>query len=327
LVHFLRACVSALLILLGLFGPVAAAATAPAQAAPYIDLQAGHWAYASAQKLLESKVLSVDPEGRFRPNDPISRAELFKMVLLARLIAPNADCQGLFLDVPCTAWHARYIETAYRMGIAEGVGVKQMRPDGPVTRAQLFAVVVRGLGRRWEAHSQTNQEIQTLLAPFADRSQVIDWARPSVALALKNQIANGYSEGLLRPEQTATRAEAAAVVSRILLSAGTLQQVQVDGKKILFRRAYDMTATMYATGEPGVGTITYTGLTVRRGTVAVDPTVIPLGSLLYIEGYGYAVAADIGGGVKGEWVDMFTYHYDEAAVHFGMQRRRVWLLP
>ncbi len=47
------------------------------------------------------------------------------------------------------------------------------------------------------------------------------------------------------------------------------------------------------------------------GTVAVDPTVIPLGTKLYIEGYGYAYANDVGSGVKGNIVDLFMESIDE----------------
>jgi 3D (Asp-Asp-Asp) domain-containing protein len=50
--------------------------------------------------------------------------------------------------------------------------------------------------------------------------------------------------------------------------------------------------------------VTATGVQVTRGVVAVDPAVIPLGSRLYIPGYGFAVAADTGGGIIGNMVDL-----------------------
>jgi len=55
-----------------------------------------------------------------------------------------------------------------------------------------------------------------------------------------------------------------------------------------------MVATAYSAEEPGIGTRTAMGTRVRYGVVAVDPKVIPLGTKLYIEGYGYAVAEDVG---------------------------------
>jgi 3D (Asp-Asp-Asp) domain-containing protein len=53
--------------------------------------------------------------------------------------------------------------------------------------------------------------------------------------------------------------------------------------------------------------ITYTGIRVRYGVVAVDPKVIPLGTWLYVSGYGYALAADIGGAIKGNRIDCFFF--------------------
>jgi 3D (Asp-Asp-Asp) domain-containing protein len=81
--------------------------------------------------------------------------------------------------------------------------------------------------------------------------------------------------------------------------------------------------TAYATGDPGVGTITATGTTVRWGVVAVDPGHIPLGSALEIEGLGGRfVAEDTGGAVRGAHVDVFLP--DPAAFPgFSTQYRRV----
>ena len=55
--------------------------------------------------------------------------------------------------------------------------------------------------------------------------------------------------------------------------------------------------------DPAYG-ITATGVPVVRGIVAVDPSVIPLGTRFYVPGYGYAVAGDTGGGIRGNVIDL-----------------------
>lgn len=87
--------------------------------------------------------------------------------------------------------------------------------------------------------------------------------------------------------------------------------------------------TMLATGySPYEGSSTgrcATGMRAGYGVVAVDPRVIPLGTRLYIEGYGYAVAGDTGGAIKGHRIDLGHTTYREASA-VGRQRVHVWIL-
>ena len=82
--------------------------------------------------------------------------------------------------------------------------------------------------------------------------------------------------------------------------------------------------TAYSGPQLGqVEPITATGTAARAGrTVAVDPTVIPLGSKIYIEGLGERIAEDIGGGVKGHHIDVYLGTLPQAR-HFGVQRGTV----
>ncbi|MDI6619806.1 MAG: ubiquitin-like domain-containing protein [Clostridiales bacterium] len=101
-----------------------------------------------------------------------------------------------------------------------------------------------------------------------------------------------------------------------LIAVGTLDWRPASrGETIKFNRVITMKATSYSdtiecTGK--VGGNTATGVKPRRysdgskwSTAAVDPNVIPLGSRLWIEGYGYAIAEDVGGAVKGNIIDLF----------------------
>ena len=98
------------------------------------------------------------------------------------------------------------------------------------------------------------------------------------------------------------------------------------GNEYRYTDCIEMTATAYCTG-----TTTATGMKVRYGVVAVDPRVIPLGSRLYIEAangtwiYGTAVAADTGGAVKGNIIDLYVESYSEA-INFGRRKAKVYIL-
>jgi 3D (Asp-Asp-Asp) domain-containing protein len=72
------------------------------------------------------------------------------------------------------------------------------------------------------------------------------------------------------------------------------------------RRVVTMIATGYdpSPASNGGTNRTSTGLKVGHGVVAVDPRFIPIGTKLYIEGYGHAVAADVGGAIKGNRIDL-----------------------
>ena len=72
------------------------------------------------------------------------------------------------------------------------------------------------------------------------------------------------------------------------------------------------TLTVQATGYTHTGNKTATGTYPSRGTIAVDPSVIPLGTKLYIPGYGYGVAEDTGGAVQGHIIDLFFETRSEA---------------
>lgn len=92
-----------------------------------------------------------------------------------------------------------------------------------------------------------------------------------------------------------------------------------------YTRSLTMRATAYTIHDEGNGTHTYRGNLLRKGLVAVDPSVIPLGSRLYIEGYGYAIADDIGGAIKGSKIDL-AYESRSDALRFGVQNVTVYVL-
>ena len=103
------------------------------------------------------------------------------------------------------------------------------------------------------------------------------------------------------------------------------------GVELRYSKMLECSATAYTAGEAGVGSRTATGAAVRYGVVAVDPKVIPLGSRLYIEAsngawvYGTAVAADTGGAIKGNKIDLYFDTLSECS-RFGRRTAMVYVL-
>ncbi|WAM31258.1 ubiquitin-like domain-containing protein [Caldicellulosiruptor naganoensis] len=103
------------------------------------------------------------------------------------------------------------------------------------------------------------------------------------------------------------------------------------GEIVRYKKVYTMIATAYTLSPSDTGKSpkhpdygkTATGHRVRRGVVAVDPRVIPLGTRLYVEGYGFATALDTGSAIKGNRIDVFV---EKDAYKFGVRRVKVYVL-
>ncbi|HHX51707.1 MAG TPA: DUF348 domain-containing protein [Clostridia bacterium] len=105
------------------------------------------------------------------------------------------------------------------------------------------------------------------------------------------------------------------------IRVGALQVVSRGGVNYRFREAKSVVATAYAP----TGNRTYTGTWPKIGSVAVDPKVIPLGTRLFVEGYGPGKAEDIGSAIKGNRIDVFVEN-EEDAVKWGRKRVKVYIL-
>lgn len=104
-----------------------------------------------------------------------------------------------------------------------------------------------------------------------------------------------------------------------------IRQIQPPG--LVLAGEWDMVATAYFSGGGGLSGngITAIGLRAKKGIVAVDPKVIPLGTKLYIPGYGEALAADTGGWVKGNRIDL-VFDSLEDCYRYGRRKIKVYLV-
>lgn len=106
-----------------------------------------------------------------------------------------------------------------------------------------------------------------------------------------------------------------------VVARGTINSVSRGGLRLDFHRALIAEATAYTY----TGRNTATGRPPAVGLISVDPAVIPMGSRLYIEGYGFATAADRGSSIKGNKVDVFL-ESKEACRQWGRRPVKVYVL-
>ena len=117
--------------------------------------------------------------------------------------------------------------------------------------------------------------------------------------------------------------------AKVLEGTAFRQKLYPLKKRARVRKIIQLQATAYYPGPedtwPYASGTTASGLKAGYGVVAVDPRVIRLKTQLYIEGYGYAIAADTGGGIKGNKIDLCFDTYQEA-VQFGRKSVKVYIL-
>ncbi|MFC4103068.1 3D domain-containing protein [Paenibacillus xanthanilyticus] len=148
-------------------------------------------------------------------------------------------------------------------------------------------------------------------------------------------------DGNGKPQQPVAKAKSEPIASAIpdqLPAAASEPTLTVKGKAVAYTDAHHVKASAYtaAASENGQwGAVDYFGNPLKVGTVAVDPSLIPLGTKLYVTGYDYnglpvggmfAVASDMGGAIKGNRIDIFVSSSQQQARTFGYQYVHVFVL-
>ncbi|HBT48871.1 MAG: S-layer-like proteiny domain protein [Caldanaerobacter subterraneus] len=173
------------------------------------DVPKDLWAYDVINVLASKHIIKGMDDDNFAPNAKITRAE-FAALMIRALGIPEEPYKGEFEDVKAGAWYANAIEAAYRAGIMMGDG-KKMRPDDPITREEMAAVIMR-VYAKMTGYKEEN--IGNTV--FKDNDSISEWARNVVANAAKLGIVKGYEDNTFRAKNNATRAEGVTLLYRIL---------------------------------------------------------------------------------------------------------------
>ncbi|MGE5579685.1 MAG: 3D domain-containing protein [Bacillota bacterium] len=137
-----------------------------------------------------------------------------------------------------------------------------------------------------------------------------------------------YEDGVEVSRQELGRELVTEPKAQVVL-VGTLQEVSRGGENIRFVKAFEMRSTAYCPCTkccgPNAKGVTALGVPAKPGVIAVDPRIIPLGTRVYVDGYGYALAADTGGAIRGNKIDVCYETHDEA-LRWGMRNTKVYVL-
>ncbi|WP_233745719.1 glycoside hydrolase family 10 protein [Leptodesmis sichuanensis] len=188
------------------------------------DIQT-HWARAFIEGLAERNIVRGFPDGNFRPEQGVTRAE-FAVMAQAAFPQPLKRPYVPFVDVPDHYWAAGAIRWAYERGFLSGFPGQQFRPTERIPRGQVLVALVSGL-------ELTTSETVPLDELYRDADQIPGWARSAIATATVHEIVvNSPSLQRLRPTQPATRAEVCAFVYQCLVS---LQQAPAIASNAIVR--------------------------------------------------------------------------------------------
>ena len=180
--------------------------------APIFTDTAAHWAKSDIDFVASRGLLTGTSDTTFSPNSTITRGAL--VTALGRLagIDPAAYASSSrFSDVPAMAYYAPFVEWAASKEIVNGTGAASFEPDRPVTREEMAVIMQRYAGKLgYTLPKEREAEI------FADNATITSDMKDAVQAMQQAGVMNGKGGRLFAPKDTATRAEAAAVLRRFV---------------------------------------------------------------------------------------------------------------
>ena len=177
---------------------------------PFIDVHEGDWFYENVGYVYENGLMNGVSETLFEPNGTVTRGMI--VTILHRLEGePESDYDMPFTDVAEQQWYAGAVRWAAGEGIVTGVSATDFAPDAPITREQFAAIL-------WRYAQSKGYDVSAsvYLTGFLDYGQISEYALPALQWAVGAGVMSGRGDGILAPQGTATRAEAAAMLMRFV---------------------------------------------------------------------------------------------------------------
>ncbi|MED3929461.1 LysM peptidoglycan-binding and 3D domain-containing protein [Priestia megaterium] len=232
-------------------------------------------------------------------------------------------------------------DTLWSIGQHYGVTVEEIKEWNGLTSDLVFPGEQFKIKTAQAAQSQTASAPVAKAAPQAQQSQT---AQAQQEQAAQDQAAQAQAaqEQAQKEQEQAQAAQAQAAQEQAQKEQAAQQQQQAaqqqqqaaqqqqqQSQQQASGKSMTVEATAYTANCAGCSGTTATGVNLKSNpnqrVIAVDPSVIPLGSKVYVEGYGQAVAADTGGAIKGNRIDVFVSS-DSAAQDWGRRSVKITVI-
>lgn len=167
------------------------------------DVPQNSWFADAVKYVSENKLMNGKSTTAFAPNENMSRAML--ATVLYRMSGETAEADSSFRDVSSSAYYAAAVNWASSEGIVNGTGADAFSPNASITREQLAAMLYRYAGE---------PSVSADLSAYTDTVDISPYASKAVEWCVAKGILSGESATRLAPQDTATRAECAAMLQR-----------------------------------------------------------------------------------------------------------------
>jgi S-layer homology domain/WG containing repeat len=225
-----------------------------------------HWAQIAIQELAARNLVSGYPDGQFRPDASLTRAEFAALVQKAFPDVALMRSPIEFVDVPQTYWARSAIQTAYRLGFLSGYPGRVFQPTQSIPRVQVLVALMAGL-----RYAVASAAPATLNRYFDDAAQVPNYAVGAIAAAASAYLIVNYPDvRRLHPTRNATRGEVAALLCRALRIAAVPLQYVVGLDFIAIQPQFEQ-ADAFAGGLARVKVGDHWGYIDPQGRLAIAP--------------------------------------------------------
>lgn len=167
----------------------------------------GHWAVNNIQKAYQLSIISGYPDGSFKPDNSITRAEFLTIVCRA-IGLKGREYNGEYADVKSTDWYAPILSSAVDAGLVSRD--VNFRPNESITREEICKITTVAL----KLSRNMGQIPKDYICDYADNDDISQWAKEYVTFVSYHNIMNGMDSGNFAPLKNATRGEAATVLIR-----------------------------------------------------------------------------------------------------------------